>query len=387
MPHHQPAPVRTDPSNAFANNTMRVRVPATLQTTLETNPDYPDSIKAALAALRDEIAGNGVMRPLALPAPDHDEWAAMHAPHAGETWHNTTWFFAEVFTYRRIIEAVRWWETGRDPFLPIKREEEASPDLWTLIAEALETDGPDLPHDERLLRLLHRALWGNRIDLSFRWSLERGTTIADDDLLLDHGPAVVRRLLDGRGPVHIIADNYGRELAMDLVLVDALLAAIDAPVFLHAKFHPTFVSDATVQDVQRLLWLAADRGPAIGSLADRLAEALNAGRLRVIPEPYWNSARFLADLPPRLQALFSGARLVIAKGDLNYRRLVGDAIWPEGPCFAQAVDGFPAPLAALRTMKSDPLVGLPEGLAAALDARDPDWRWNGKYGVLQSSLE
>lgn len=381
-----PSPVRTDHTNPFANHTMRVRVPETIQNTLDTNPDYPDAIKAALQHLRDEIAGDAPIRPVALPAPDYDDWAAMVAPYAGDTWHNTLWFFAEVYAYRLIMEAVRWWETGRDPFLPIKYQEEASADLWTGVEEALAAHDPDQDAAARLGGVLHRALWSNRIDLSFKWSLERGTAVGDDDLLVDHSAAVVRHLLGGSGPVHVVADNYGRELAMDLVLIDGLLQTRPDPVLLHVKYHPTFVSDATVPDVLRMLRLAKAHGGAVAVLAKRLTDALEVGRLRLVPEPYWNSTRALSDLPPRLQALFAQARLVIVKGDMNYRRLVADTIWPEGATFADAVGDFPAPLVALRAMKSDPLVGLPDGLVEKLDALDADWRWNGKRGVLQCSL-
>jgi len=38
---------------------------------------------------------------------------------------------------------------------------------------------------------------------------------------------------------------------------------------------------------------------------------------------------------------------------------------------------------ALRTMKSDPLVGVPVGTAAELDPVDPKWRLNAKRAVMQ----
>ena len=53
---------------------------------------------------------------------------------------------------------------------------------------------------------------------------------------------------------------------------------------------------------------------------------------------------------------------------------------PETP-FAEVTRYFPAPLLALRTLKSDPIVGLPTGRAAELDAEDPTWRVNGKRGI------
>jgi hypothetical protein len=88
-------------------------------------------------------------------------------------------------------------------------------------------------------------------------------------------------------------------------------------------------------------------------------------------------------MPPALAAALRPARLVILKGDANYRRLVGDAVWPTEIPLAEVASYFPAPLLALRTLKSDAVVGLATGQAAELDASEPEWRVNGRYGVMQ----
>ena len=79
----------------------------------------------------------------------------------------------------------------------------------------------------------------------------------------------------------------------------------------------------------------------------------------------------------------SHARLVIIKGDANYRRLLGDSRWPTTVPVQDAIPYFPAPFVALRTMKSDPIVGLKPGLAEMLDKEDTEWRVNGKRGIIQ----
>ena len=45
---------------------------------------------------------------------------------------------------------------------------------------------------------------------------------------------------------------------------------------------------------------------------------------------FWNSGRFLWDMPPDLRRAFEGARLVVIKGDANHRRALGDGVWPDG---------------------------------------------------------
>jgi hypothetical protein len=147
--------------------------------------------------------------------------------------------------------------------------------------------------------------------------------------------------------------------------------------------HPTFVSDAVAADVWALVDAFAQHGGAAGRAAASLRQAWAEGRLRVLPDPYWNGPRFLWQRPPRLQRELDVATAVILKGDANYRRADGDALWPPGIAFAEATAYFPAPLIALRTMKSDSLVGLAAGDIARLDAADRDWRINGRRGVIQ----
>ena len=104
---------------------------------------------------------------------------------------------------------------------------------------------------ERIQLGLSFALWGNRIDLSYAASLERGASnVSDEDLLVDDNEAIVDHIFADSdrlkaGAYHLVADNTGTELAMDLALLDAILAHEETEVHLYLKHHPTFVSDAT----------------------------------------------------------------------------------------------------------------------------------------------
>ena len=387
---HPPAPIRTDHSNAFASDTMKRRIPAIIDETIQLNPDYPDSIRARLETLRDDVANGEVISALDQESPDYQAWLralqAQQAQTDGDlTWHNAEWFFAETYVYRRLIEAVRWHESGRDPFLPKKQTELHSAALWNLLERALQ------PAEERFMDVLALDLWANRIDLSYAASTARGTDIAPDDLLVDHRPQLLDYLHQSasrdqslKRPVYILADNAGSELAMDLALADWLISHAAARVVLCLKAHPTFVSDAIPSDVWMMLAEMAKRGPASRRLARRLTDAWMDERLRLAPHPFWNSSAFLWRLPPTLRAVLNDARLLIVKGDANYRRAVGDGIWAADTAFADVLRYLSAPVLCLRTLKSDPIVGLPTAKTAAeLDLADANWRTNGKRGLIQ----
>ena len=179
----------------------------------------------------------------------------------------------------------------------------------------------------------------------------------------------------------VVNDNAGTELAMDLALVDFLLGSgLAGRVVLHLKAQPFFVSDAMPKDVQAALG-ALSAGPAEGArLAARLADRLAAGRLQLRTHWFYTTSLFYFELPGDLRADLAAAGLVIVKGDANYRRLFGDAHWPPTTPFAAASAYFPAPLLALRTLKSEIVLGLPAGEAERLRAQDPDWLVNGRRG-------
>ncbi len=387
--------IRTDASNAFAHFTMTERVPGIIREVQRLNPDYPEPIQRALDTLSDNIANDGSIPPLDLPAPDYEEWETAYAARRNETWLHSDWFFTEVYFYRLLIQAARWWETGRDPFAPHKRMEVNSDALWQTLDLALMVHDEPMPTADRLAALLQTALWGNRIDLSYAAVATHGGAWAADDLLVDDRHAAVDHLLGnvraGLKPaltekvVHVICDNAGTELALDLALTDTLLNGIADRVVFHLKLYPQFVSDSLPADVLAFLdqMESGNHGEKPRQLAQRLRSAWLAGRWRLAPDLYWNSARFLWDMPTRLTRVFENAALVIMKGDLNYRRAVGDALWPVDKSFAEMLSYFPAPLLALRTLKSDTVIGLPTGTDTRLYAIDQDWRINGKRGVIQ----
>ena len=98
---------------------------------------------------------------------------------------------------------------------------------------------------------------------------------------------------------------------------------------------------------------------------------------------FWCAPLSFHDLPAELADELSQATLAILKGDLNYRRLVGDRAWPPTTPFADLTAYFPAPVATLRTLKSDVAVGLTPETVAKLDATGTAWRTTGEYALIQ----
>jgi hypothetical protein len=135
---------------------------------------------------------------------------------------------------------------------------------------------------------------------------------------------------------------------------------------------------------------ALDALDAVGgdarALAQRLRGALRQGRLLIETHPAYATGLFFFELPDDLFAVLGQFDLVFLKGDVNYRRLVGDAHWPPTTSFARATAYFPAPLVALRTLKAELIVGLEPGQAEETAAQDPEWLINGKRGVIQARL-
>lgn len=374
----QISPMRTDKSFPFAYQTMNERLPNFIKE-LQSRNDFTDLIQAQLTDLHQMMIDDAPLPDVDYLAPDSTIWMKDSESHRGETWLNAEWFYSEMLFFREIINRVQYWQTGKDPYKVFKSEELYSDGLRQQLSKALEFDASP---QENLEAMLHFALWGNRADLSLPEAMAHGQAVADDDLLIDDSELAVSTILNGQNAVHIITDNFGTELAMDFALIYHLLK-LDVPVHVHVKMNPTYVSDATAKDIHWMLRALPEISPEFFGLVSRLESALDNGQLRVYPDFFWNSSRYYDQLPQHLHMTFSQARVIISKGDANYRRALYDTIWSVDTAFQEIVHAIPAPILALRTLKSDPIVGLSSEKAQRLDDKDVNWRRNGKRGIIQ----
>ncbi|MCL4393944.1 MAG: damage-control phosphatase ARMT1 family protein [Chloroflexi bacterium] len=385
-----PPLLMTSEPGSFAQRTLAERDPRILDGIVERN-EYPSRVVHALQDLRRELT-HGVIRPLREPAPDREYWDLSAAKHVAKSWLAVPWYWAEAFFYRRILEAVEYFQPGdlwrRDPFVSQKNKE-LEPAAAPAALDAVISDlSPD--RDQALRTLVYGSLWGNRTDLSYAQA--RGEQSVRDargrereNILVDDAGELLDYVRAKRRRIHFICDNAGPELLFDLALAESLLRFdVASDIVLHLKPQPFFVSDAMVADVHAALEALRKSGmPRLVALAGRLQDEMRRGRLALLDHSFWVTAELFRQIPQDLRSRLANSDLVVVKGDANYRRLVGDCHWDPVTPFDDTVGYFPAPVAALRTLKAELIVGLQAGHAEQLDRQDRDWRVNGKRGVIQ----
>jgi len=232
----------------------------------------------------------------------------------------------------------------------------------------------------------------------------------DQDKVWEH----VKTLKDGR--IDFVLDNSGFELFTDLVFADFLVTFTPyaSTVYFHPKDIPWFVSDVTPSDFKDTFEFLLD--PSFFNTSADTAHTPNFGHLKHMvsrwrnyvdqgifklsvpietplggggtegasfwstPWPYWN----MESLAPKIFQTLKLSNLVIFKGDLNYRKLTGDARWPAWTPFAEAIGPLAGsfPLLSLRTNKADVVTGLERRNAELLDASGEKWRVDGRYALI-----
>ncbi|SNT27939.1 Protein of unknown function DUF89 [Asanoa hainanensis] len=347
----------------YAREVFHDRHPTLIERVAAAHP-YGEAQRSALRALLDESL-TGEVRGLPGDAPDWADWDAWDRGYFGRPWAEVPFLWAESYFYRRILDAVDYFRAGPwqgvDPFAPMKAAELADPALdrdfaWVLSLPS-SADGLDA--------VVRASVFGNRADISFR--LQEPDAAWSDELLLDDTSRLALAL---PGSVCVVVDNGGREIMADLVLANWLLDTGRADrVTLHVKPMPYYVSDATASDVD--------------DACARLGRPLDP-RIAVRTHWFWCAPLDFRAMPADLADDLRGHRVVLVKGDLNYRRLVGDRDWDPTTPFAAAAVDLGVPVVALRTCKSEVVVGLDGATVAWLDAAEPRWRVSGRHGLVQA---
>jgi hypothetical protein len=366
-------PIRLNEPGSFAWNVFHQRH-RLLVADLQATHAYDQAQRRELDTLVEEST-TSVVAPLPADAHDQEAWSIWGREEYGAPWSGAPFLWAESYFHRRLLQAIGFYAPGPwfwiDPFEPRKTSELSA----TTIRAA----------SDELEDLLLMATWGNRADLGFRITHDI-TTTEPGALIIDDRDAVLAASEQRDQRVAVVADNAGEELVADLALIDHLLTTgVAGHIDLHIKPVPYYVSDAVASDVWSALRALA-RGPATTALADRLTRALTSARLELVPHWFHTSPLSYHHLPDDLVTQLGSCSMVLFKGDLNYRRLVGDYDWPATARFADTVAYLPDNVVALRTLKSDVIVGLGHEAVHHLDRSGADWRTSGTHAVIQANL-
>lgn len=369
--------------SAYAWTVWHDRTPPLVERLKSAHP-YPPGIRRALDDLLAEVS-SGTVSPLAADAWDSKSWTEWGAGYFGMRWQDTPFLWSESYFYRRVLDAVGFFQPGPwrwvDPYSGMKDAELGDPGLEKDLAALAELQFLP-PHDQDRAVLL-AALHGNRSDLGFLIQTPHARDSQAAGLVADDTAALRTMLVPG-AQIAFVADNAGRELIADLVLIDRLLTSDQvAGVSLHLKPWPYFVSDATTSDLLGCMRRLAVAGGTAAAVAARLRAAMAAGQVTVCTHEFYCAPLSYRSMPPDLAAVFARSSLTIFKGDLNYRRLVGDRDWPATTPFADVTSYFPGPVAALRVLKSDVQTGLSAADVRALDATGTPWRTDGSHSLIQ----
>ncbi|NLX42128.1 MAG: protein-glutamate O-methyltransferase family protein, partial [Chloroflexi bacterium] len=302
-----PLPLMVSTPGSFAEHTIVVRKPGIIAKVLATQ-HYSDKIVQALERFRAEVRDSPVA-PLREETSDRGDWNLALQPWEGRRWTELPWFLAETYFYRRLLEAVRYFQPGPtfllDPFEPQKRE---------ALGEGLQATVRfyEQWHHEYALRdqvmvALRRSLWGNRADLSNITVTGSAETDSDEQhrILIDHRETIWELLSAGRVKrLDLIADNCGPEILADMGLIGLLLAHnLVQEIHLHLKAQPFFVSDTMPKDYRLARRaLEAMAAPSPRALGNTLRHAAESGRLVLRSHPFWSTSNHLPALPPDLRA-------------------------------------------------------------------------------------
>ncbi|KAH6626741.1 hypothetical protein B0J18DRAFT_148523 [Chaetomium sp. MPI-SDFR-AT-0129] len=370
------------------------------------------------------------------------------------TWLKAPWLYTECYLFRRISTSfslsTHWKDYDVFARQKIKTFRSSRPAVLELasrykdlVTQLRAADKSPDPEADAIVfaEICEICLWGNATDLSLLTSLtyediqklqgSEARRAAEKNILINDLPRVYSHLRAARENkqerrVDIVLDNAGFELYVDLVLAGYLLSSgLATTVVLHPKSIPWFVSDVLPSDFASLLSAIADprgfydnpteddrlRGVEPEKLTDAEVAGLGflfsewsrfhaEGQLVLRPNRVWTGPGSFWRLPEEAKDLVEDLKqseLVVFKGDLNYRKLVGDVAWDATTPFAKAIGplgpGSGLNILALRTCKADVVVGLKAGEDEKLKATEGGsnnsgarkWAWNGKWAVVSFS--
>jgi len=329
-------------------------------------------------------------------------------------WFSASWLFVENYFYRRIQQAFEQSQTLKqfDPFRQQKEDGMRSSATAAIVLAEFVTNAVSRAAQYNLNelqtvfhQLIQVNLWGNRCDLSISCGTDNSQTenplsqidrfrpnilVNDSSKVWDLFAQTSQRNSAAGIRLDVVFDNSGFELFTDLCLVDFLCAAgLVGKVRFYVKNMPWYVSDTMTKDFHWVLNYLTSQGESesLRVAARRWQDYVSTGRWQLEEDGFWTLSYDYSEMKerdPHLYNKLSEADLIIFKGDLNYRKLVGDLDWDPTTPFEEVLRGFhPAPLCSLRTIKADVVAGLNPGQAEATANISSNWMITGDFALVQ----
>lgn len=189
----------------------------------------------------------------------------------------------------------------------------------------------------------------------------------------------------------MVNDNAGYEMVTDFCLADYLIThGFATKVIFNLKCIPWFISDTTIPDQRYIIrHMINNETTELKKFGIRWNKYIREKTWVIEEDPFWTSPldyTYMEEKAPHLYNRMREAKLVIFKGDLNYRKLFGERNWESTTPVPVARQNFnPTRWCSLRTVKADIICGLRNGVKDEIDERDPTWMTTGNYGIIQFS--
>lgn len=412
-----PSPLIGAETGSFTEFTITQRMPNIARGAIAENSFNLD-INQKLRNLADTLESGDIPALVKDEGVDYADWEKYNKPFINKPWIDVPWFFAETYFYRLILNITGYFRPGEfqgvDPFYSQKQQGlETSLSSITSLCLQLnrlfkqnQRDNSESTFSKETLqsaiaRFVYFSLWGNRVDLSLWSALEDSETLDESQgsdrsqfdikhqesyILVNDVHEVVNLLSEEVCQrVECITDNSGFELICDLCLMDFLLSSgLVEKVKMHLKPHPTFVSDATIKDVYHTInFLSATNDGEVRDFTFRLQQHLKSEKLVLAEDYFWTSPLAFWEISDALKSDLAKAKLVIVKGDANYRRLLGDRHWDFTTKIADILSYLPTSTLALRTLKSEVAAGIDSEVITRVEQIDSNWITNGQWGLIE----
>eukprot|EP00124_Ichthyophonus_hoferi_P002032 Ihof_evm4s125 gene=Ihof_evmTU4s125 len=355
-----PLRIACNTPGTFAHQTATKRHPDIIARVLETlsyglkdkmTPAIQEDLRQlhqCLTHINDSLVRNDLIKQIEDDAPDASQWKgdieSILSLYGNEaTYLNVPWLFEECYLYRKIYEVVYRYPSlrGHDLFAFQKHAawKTAEPTVISLGEWMGRLQSSSMFSETTFGEMIQLSLWGNKLDLSLHQHIDAKVmeSGSHDNILINDSKRLFASILklhkdveDGMEVrVDIILDNAGYEVLTDLCLADYLICSgIASHVHLHVKDYPWFVSDTTSDDITWLLnQLVASSECSLKELGIRFQSHLQSSSWIVRTNPYWTTWHdypSMKDQSPSLYEDLQASDLLIFKGDLNYRKLLGD---------------------------------------------------------------